>query len=52
MQRRPFQMNNRHVFRDLMTRYPANDREARRQLLFLIAALAALIFVMMSALFA
>ncbi len=45
-------MNNRHVFRDLMTRYPANDREARRQLLFLTTALAALVLVMMATLFA
>jgi hypothetical protein len=52
MQRRPFQMNNRHVFRDLMTRYPANDRQERRQLVFLITALAALVLVMMSALLA
>ena len=43
---------NRHVFRDLMTRYPANDRQERRQLLFLITALAALILVMMWASFA
>ena len=45
-------MNNRHVFRNLMTRYPANDRQERRQLLFLISAVAALILVMMAALFA
>jgi hypothetical protein len=45
-------MNNRHVFRDLMTRYPANDRQERRQMLFLMTALAALALVMMAALFA
>ena len=31
-------MRRRHVFRELMTRYPANERQERRQLIFLIAA--------------
>lgn len=45
-------MNERHVFRDIMTRYPADERQERRQLLLLMSALAALVLVMAASLFA
>jgi hypothetical protein len=44
-------MNKRHVFRELMTRYPANEREERRQLIFLIAAALLLSLMMLMSLF-
>lgn len=44
-------MPRRHVFRDLMTRYPADDRQERRQLIFLVAALLVLTFVLLASVF-
>lgn len=45
-------MTRRHVFRELMTRYPADDRQERRQLVFLVAALLALALAMLATSFA
>jgi hypothetical protein len=44
-------MPRRHVFRDLMTRYPVDDRQERRQLIFLVAALLVLTFVLLASVF-
>lgn len=44
-------MTKRHVFRELMTRYPANERQERRQLLLLIAAGLLLGLTMLTSLF-
>jgi hypothetical protein len=44
-------MTKRHVFRELMTRYPANERQERRQLIFLIAAGLLLSLTMLASLF-
>jgi hypothetical protein len=44
-------MKTRHVFRELMTRYPANGRQERRQLIFLIAAGLLLSLTMLMSLF-
>jgi len=41
-------MRSRHVFRDLMTRYPADDRQERRQLIFLVVALLALTLILLA----
>ena len=35
-------MTERHPFRDLMSRYPADERQERRQLALLVAALVGL----------
>ncbi|MDI1265022.1 MAG: hypothetical protein PS018_17365 [bacterium] len=45
-------MTRRHVFRDLMTRYPADDRQERRQLVFVVAALVVLALAMLATAFA
>lgn len=45
-------MSRRHVFRELMTRYPADDRQERRQLVFVIAALVVLALAMLATAFA
>jgi|tagenome__1003787_1003787.scaffolds.fasta_scaffold16118407_2 hypothetical protein len=45
-------MTQRHVFRNLMTRYPADARQERRQMVLLTVGLVGLTLALLASLFA